>query len=113
MLLYTQVISGVQQKRFFENVYTAYRGRMLALARRKLRTPEDAEDAVHQSFLSLAEHFDRLARLPRTELEAYLTVVVERKCIDILRQLNIPPQGCGETAPCGAQPPLKWCIHSA
>ena len=27
--------------------------------------------------------------------------------------LNIPPQGCGETAPCGAQPPLKWCIHSA
>ena len=28
-------------------------------------------------------------------------------------RLNIPPQGCGETAPCGAQPPLKWCIHSA
>ena len=28
-------------------------------------------------------------------------------------QVNIPPQGCGETAPCGAQPPLKWCIHSA
>ncbi len=27
--------------------------------------------------------------------------------------MNIPPQGCGETAPCGAQPPLKWCIHSA
>ena len=27
--------------------------------------------------------------------------------------VNIPPQGCGETAPCGAQPPLKWCIHSA
>ena len=28
-------------------------------------------------------------------------------------EVNIPPQGCGETAPCGAQPPLKWCIHSA
>lgn len=110
MLLYTQTISGAQQKWLFENVYTAYRGRMLALARRKLRTPEDAEDAVHQSFLSLAEHFDRLARLPRTELEAYLTVVVERKCIDILRQQArlsgmpfdetlplVTPTPCGDT----------------
>ena len=86
MLLYTQTIGDAQQRRLFEDVYTAYRGRMLALARRKLRSPEDAEDAVHQAFLSLAEHFDRLATLPSTELEAYLTVVVERKCIDLLRQ---------------------------
>lgn len=86
MLLYTQTIGDAQQRRLFEDVYTAYRGRMLTLARRKLRSPEDAEDAVHQAFLALAEHFDRLAALPRTELEAYLTVVVERKCIDLLRQ---------------------------
>ena len=68
MLLYTQVIGDPQQKRLFEDVYAAYRGRMLALARRRLRTPEDAEDAVHQAFLSLAEHFHPLARLPRPEL---------------------------------------------
>ena len=86
VLLYMQAIGDAQQRRLFGDVYTAYRGRMLALARRKLRTQEDAEDAVHQAFLSLAEHFERLAPLPRTELEAYLTVVVERKCIDILRQ---------------------------
>lgn len=47
MLLYTQTIGDAQQRRLFEDVYTAYRGRMLALARRKLRSPEDAEDAVH------------------------------------------------------------------
>ena len=64
MLLYTQAIADAQQKRLFEDVYTDYRGRMLTLARRKLRSPEDAEDAVHQAFLSLAEHFDRLAALP-------------------------------------------------
>ena len=108
MLLYTQVIGDPQQKRLFEDVYAAYRGRMLALARRRLRTPEDAEDAVHQAFLSLAEHFHRLARLPRPELEAYLTVVVERKCIDLLRQQArlsgtpfdetlVTPPPCGDT----------------
>ena len=86
MLLYTQTIGDAQQRRLFEDVYTAYRGRMLALARRKLRSPEDAEDAVHQAFVALAERFDRLERLSATELEAYLVVVVERKAIDILRR---------------------------
>lgn len=99
-----------KRQRFFEEMYTAYRGRMLALARKKLRTAEDAEDAVHQAFLALAEHFDALVRLPARELEAYLVVVVERKCIDILRQQarlsGVPldetaalvvPEPCGDT----------------
>ena len=65
---------------------------------------------MHQAFLALAEHFDALVRLPARELEAYLVVVVERKCIDILRQQarlsGVPldetaalvvPEPCGDT----------------
>ena len=65
---------------------------------------------MHQAFLALAEHFDALVRLPARELEAYLVVVVERKCIDILRQQarlsGVPlddtaalvvPELCGDT----------------
>lgn len=86
MLLYTQTIENPQDRWLFEDVYIACRGRVLALARQKLRDDADAEDAVHQAFLALAEHFGRLSHLPRTQLEAYLVVVTERKCIDILRQ---------------------------
>lgn len=86
MLLCAQVISDGQERRLFEEVYDAYCARMLALARRKLRCPADAEDAVQQAFLTLAEHFPKLAALPRAQLEAYLVVVTERKCIDLLRQ---------------------------
>jgi len=32
--------------------------------------------------------------------------------LNILK-LRIPSRWCGETAPRGAQLPLKWCIHSA
>jgi RNA polymerase, sigma-24 subunit, ECF subfamily len=114
MLLYTQVIGDPQQKRLFEDVYAAYRGRMLALARRRLRTPEDAEDAVHQAFLSLAEHFHRLARLPRPELEAYLTVVVERKCIDLLRQqARLSGTPFDETLPLVTPPPCGDTLADA
>ena len=76
MILYTQVIETEGDKRLFEEVYTAYCGRMLALARQKLSSAADAEDAVQQAFLSLAEQFSRLARLPRTQLEAYLVVAM-------------------------------------
>lgn len=86
MLLYTQTIEDPRQAQLFEDVYTACRGRLLALARRKLCGGAEAEDAVHQAFLALAEHFPRLCRLPRPQLEAYLVVVTERKCIDCLRQ---------------------------
>lgn len=86
MLLYTQTIEDPRQTRQFEDIYTACRGRLLALARRKLCGGAEAEDAVHQAFLALAEHFPRLCRLPRPQLEAYLVVVTERKCIDCLRQ---------------------------
>jgi len=86
VLVYTQAIEGAAGKHLFEEVYAAYCGRLLTLAHRRLPERQDAEDAVHQAFLALAEHFDRLSRLPRQQLEAYLVVVTERKCIDLLRQ---------------------------
>lgn len=79
-------LESAEERRLFEDVYRACCGRMLALARRRLSAQTDAEDAVQQSFLALAERFSRLAKLPETQLEAYLVVTVERKCIDILRQ---------------------------
>ena len=79
-------LESAEDRRLFEDVYRTCCGRMRALARRRLSTQADAEDAVQQSFLALAERFSRLAKLPETQLEAYLVVTVERKCIDILRQ---------------------------
>ena len=86
MLVYVQTLDGPERRQRFESLYTACQGRMLSLARRYLPVREDAEDAVHQAFVALAERFDRLERLSATELEAYLVVVVERKAIDILRR---------------------------
>lgn len=86
MFIYTQIIEDEEKKRLFEEIYLSYRGRMLTLARQMLKNHDDAEDAVHQAFLSIAEQFSRLSRLPRVQLEGYLVVVAEHKCIDILRR---------------------------
>lgn len=58
-------LESAEERRLFEDVYCACCGRMLALARRRLSAQADAEDAVQQSFLALAEHFPRLCHLPR------------------------------------------------
>ena len=85
MPVYMQALEGTARRQRFEVVYTAYQGRLLALVRRYLPAREDAEDAVQQAFLAVAERFDRLEHLPPPELEAYLVVTAERKAIDILR----------------------------
>ena len=85
MPVYMQALEGTARRQRFEAVYTAYQGRLLALVRRYLPAREDAEDAVQQPSMAVAERFDRLEHLPPPELEAYLVVTAERKAIDILR----------------------------
>ena len=84
----TQLVTEAQQgsRAAFGELYEHIAADLYRMALYTLGNQADAEDAVQQSFLALAERFSRLAKLPETQLEAYLVVTVERKCIDILRQ---------------------------
>ena len=55
MLIYLQALDSPEDRTRFEALYTAYRGLMFHAARRILNNDQDAEDAVHMAFLSLAE----------------------------------------------------------
>ena len=56
MLVYLQAIDDPEDRTRFEAMYSAYRGLMFHAANRILQNPQDAEDAVHLAFLSLANH---------------------------------------------------------
>ena len=90
MLLYTQVIGDPQQKRLFEDVYAAYRGRMLALARRRLRTPEDAEDAVQNVLLKLYCSERRFES--EEHVKRWLIRVTVNECTSLYRVLRRRPE---------------------
>lgn len=68
--------------------FDAERGRLLALAQRMLGSRADAEDAVQEAWLRLsrreADDIDNLA--------AWLTTVVGRICLDVLRSRRAHPQ---------------------
>ena len=46
----------------------------------------DAEDAVHQAFLSVLENLEKLPDVESPKTQAYVVTVTERKAIDILRE---------------------------
>ena len=92
MLVYLQPLSSEQERRSFEALYLRYRSLMLSVARSFLPEPQDAEDAVHQAFLSILKNFDKISRIDCPETRAFVVIIVERKALDILRarQKTVP-----------------------
>ncbi len=85
MLIYLAALESGDDKLKFERLYRAYRALMFQVARRVLRSEQDAEDAVHQAFLKLAEAPELLPEAPGPRARALLVTVAERKAIDLWR----------------------------
>lgn len=92
MLVYLQALSDEQERASFEALYLRYRSLMLSVARKFLSEPQDAEDAVHQSFLSILKNFNKISAIDCPETRAFVVIIVERKALDILRarQKTVP-----------------------
>ena len=53
MLLYLQMLETPEEKSLFEQIYLEYRGLMYHVAYEILHNDQDAEDAVHQAFVTV------------------------------------------------------------
>ena len=86
MIVYLQMIEGEEEKLQFAALYETYRGLMFYTANNILHKAQDAEDAVHQAFISLAENFSKIKAIECPQTRAFVVIIVERKAIDILRR---------------------------
>lgn len=85
MIIYIQMISSEEDKAKFEQLYLRYRWLMYSVAKNILKNEYDAEDAVHQAFLSIVENLHKINTIDCPETKAYIVIITERKAIDILR----------------------------
>jgi len=85
MLVYLQMIETIEDKVKFEQIYTTYRGLMYYIATRFLSSEQDAEDAVHQAFVSIISNLNKISQVESPETRAYIVIIVERKALDIIR----------------------------
>lgn len=85
ILIYLSMIDEPENRSKFEEVYTRYRSLMYLAAYRILQNSYDAEDAVHQAFVSVLSNLDKIVKIDCPETSSFLVLITERKAIDIYR----------------------------
>jgi RNA polymerase sigma-70 factor (ECF subfamily) len=88
MMIYVSVIESPAEQSLFEQIYYAYRDMLYGVAMKHLHNELDAEDAVHQTFLYVAENFYKFSAGVCHKTARYLVITVRCRAMDILRQKN-------------------------
>lgn len=74
------------EKTKLERLYLRYRGVMFLAANKILNNKQDAEDAVHQAFVKIADNLEKTADVDCPKTRGYLVTIVENQAIDMYRK---------------------------
>lgn len=85
MLIYLSMIESQDDRHKFERIYERYRNLMYHVAYRILGNPQDAEDAVHQAFVSIIQNIHKFVQIDCPETRSFIVIMTERKAIDLIR----------------------------
>lgn len=85
MLIYLMMIDSTADQSKFEKVYLTYKGLMYHTAYKILNSEEDAEDAVHNAFVKIAENISKITDPVCSKTQVYVVTIVENKAIDLYR----------------------------
>lgn len=115
-MLYLEMIENPADRVKLGQLYLKYRGYMLQLAKKYLHNDQDAEDAVHNAFLSIAQNISKLDDIDCPKTYGYIAITIERKAIDMIRdrskreteELLENEIGFADSIPCENH--LQWCI---
>ena len=88
MLIYLMMIDSPEDQSKFEKVYLTYKGLMYHTAYKVLNNEEDAEDAVHNAFVKIAENISKIGEPVCPKTQVYVVTIVENKAIDLYRSIR-------------------------
>lgn len=86
MIIYMQMLETPEEKSKFEQLYLEYKGLMFHVAYEILHNEQDAEDAVHQAFVKIAENIKKIDDPICPKTHSYVVTIVENKAIDQYRK---------------------------
>lgn len=85
MFVYMMIIDSTEDQSKFEKVYLEYKGLMYYVAYKILNNKHDAEDAVHNAFIKIAENIHKIDDPICQKTQNYVVTIVEHKAIDLYR----------------------------
>ena len=74
------------ERKIFEKLYQENAKRLYYIARKIVRNDADAEDAVHNGFVSLTEKYEKYSNLSYIELVRLCTTIIRNEAYDIARK---------------------------
>lgn len=77
MMIYLAMIDSPEGKSKFTKLYEDYCGLMYHVAEKVLHNHHDAEDAVHQAFVTIAERIDIVDVPVESRLRSYVVTITE------------------------------------
>ena len=86
MLLYLALIDDPVNQSKFEEIYYKHKDRLLVIAYSILENHYDAEDAVHNAFLSIARNMNKIATFDSDRTLGYIMVITKNAAYDLLRK---------------------------
>lgn len=92
MLVYLQMIETQEDKEKFEILYEEYRGLMYYIAYQILKNNQDAEDAVHNAFVTIAENMKNISEPVCPKTKSYIVTIIESRAIDLYRYKKRHPE---------------------
>lgn len=84
LMFYLQMVEDDQQSAFTE-LYNEYKGLMHHVAMEILHHEQDAEDAVSQAFVNIAENMSMVEQSVSPKTKSLVITITERRAIDIYR----------------------------
>lgn len=85
-MIYLTMLETEADKVIFEKLYEEKRQKMHFVARKILHDETNAEDAVHNGFINLANNFAKYRSKSYDELVRICTIIVKNAAIDIIRE---------------------------
>lgn len=86
MLIFLAAIESEEDRSKLELIYEEYAGFMFRKAFSILNNRQDAEDAVHNAFLKIIDHLDRLPDSHSVQTKWYVVTAAENAAIDLYRK---------------------------
>ena len=86
MLVYMTLMDSKVDRAKFEQVYQCYKGLMFYTANMILHNTQDAEDAVHNAFVKIAENISKIQEASCPKTKAFVVTIVENTAIDLYRK---------------------------
>lgn len=88
MLIYALTIVKPADRPKLERLYLEYRSVMFCAANEILHNEHEAEDAVQQAFMKIAENLDKVPDEPSNQTKAFVVTIAENTAIDRYRKLK-------------------------